>query len=114
MSNEIKREEWTTFFNEFSKHNRSRPTRIEVFGELGAQEAERHLPLNGIVVDENGSSAPRIEILLGDGLPSDTRHMTHVVTKATAVFLKTDAGGQDEALEIEDADGTKTLLCFES
>ncbi|HMV51747.1 MAG TPA: DUF5335 family protein [Blastocatellia bacterium] len=112
MSNEIKQSQWVTFFNEFSKRNHSRPTRIEVFGEMGAQEAEHHLPFNGISVDETGSSAPRVEILLGGVSPNDERHLTHVVTRASNVFPKTGASGQDEALEIVDADGGKTLLSF--
>ncbi|MBS1791760.1 MAG: DUF5335 family protein [Acidobacteria bacterium] len=114
MSNEIKQNQWPTFFDEFSKRNRARSTQIEVFGELGAQEAERHLPLNGISVDVKGSSAPRIEILLGGDSPEDLQHLTHVVTRADAVFLKADVDGRDEALEIVDAEGGKTLLRFES
>jgi len=114
MSNEIKRDQWMTFFNEFSKRNRLRPTRIEVLGELGAQEAERHLPLNGISVDVTGSGAPRIEILLGGASPEDSQHLTHAITQATQVFPKTSAAGRDEALEIVDVTGSKTLLCFES
>ncbi len=113
MSNEIKRGEWMAYFNEFSKRNYSRSTRIEVFSGLGAQEAERHLPLNGISVDEYGTSAPRIEILLGGVSPDDAQHMTHVVTRAATVFPKTNVDGKDEVLEIVDADGGKTLLCFE-
>lgn len=112
MSNEIKHDQWATFFDEFSKRNRSRPTRIEVLSELGAQEAERHLPLNGISVDENGSSAPRIEILLGGASPT-VQHLTHAIPRATSVFLKAGIDGSDEALEVEDANGAKTLLCFE-
>ncbi len=114
MSTEINHDQWTTFFDEFSKRNHSRPTRIEVFGEMGAQEAERHLPLNGVSVDENGSSAPRIEILLGGDSPGDMQHLTHVVTRASSVFLKAGADGNDEALEVVDSDGAKTLLRFES
>ncbi|MBL8188439.1 MAG: DUF5335 family protein [Acidobacteria bacterium] len=114
MSNEIKRNQWTTFFNEFSKRNRLRLTRIEVLGELGAQEAERHLPLNGISVDETGSGRPRIEILLGGTSPEDSQHLTHAITQATQVFPKTNVAGRDEALEIVDVTGSKTLLSFES
>lgn len=114
MSGEIKQDQWTTFFDEFSKRNLLRPTQIEVFGELGAQEAEQHLPFNGISVDEKGNGAPRIEIFLGDVPPGELRHLTHVVTQAVTVFLKDGADGQNEALEIADVDGAKTLLRFES
>jgi hypothetical protein len=111
---EVERSQWAAFFGEFSKRNRSRATRLETFGDLGAQEEERNLPLNGISVDESGSDAPRIEIMLGGERPGDERHLTHMIVRAARVFPKTGADGRDEALEIEDADGVKTLLRFES
>src|SRR5262245_41144032 len=113
-SGEIKRGQWARFFDEFSKRNLSRPTRLETFGDLGAQEEEQNLPLNGISVDEKGTGAPQIEIMLGADSPSDERHLTHTIARAARVFTKASADGRDEALEIEDADGVKTLLQFES
>jgi hypothetical protein len=113
-SGEVERGRWAGFFDEFSKRNRSRATRLETFGDLGAQEEERNLPLNGISVEGAGTGAPRIEIMLGGESPKDGRHLTHTITRAARVTPKTDADGRDEALEIEDADGVKTLLRFES
>ncbi|HEY8458733.1 MAG TPA: DUF5335 family protein [Blastocatellia bacterium] len=113
-SGEIERSQWASFFNEFSKRNQLRATRMEVFGDFGAQEEERNLPLNGISVEETGHDAPRIEIMLGGVSPDDDRHLTHTIRRAARVFSKISAEGRDEALEIEDADGVKTLLKFES
>jgi len=113
-SGEIKRGQWAAFFGEFSKRNQSRATRLEIFGDLGAQEEEQNLPLNGISVEETGTGAPRIEIMLGGERPSDERHLTHTIARAARVTAKTGADGRDDALEIEDADGVKTLLRFES
>lgn len=114
MSAEIKREQWMTFFNTFSKLNQARPTRLEIFGELGAQEEERYLPLNGISFEDAGEGAPKLEILLGGTSPSDARHLAHTVKRVQHVAAKVAADGRDEALEIQDAEGTKTLLRFES
>ena len=114
MSEEIKRERWATFFNTFSKLNQARPTRLEIFGELGAQEEERHLPFNGISLEDAGEGAPKLEILLGGTSPSDARHLTHTVKRVQHVSSKAAADGRDEALEIQDAEGTRTLLRFES
>jgi hypothetical protein len=114
VSGEIERSGWASFFGDFSKRNQSRATRLETFGDLGAQEEEQNLPLNGISVEETGAGAPRIEIMLGGFSPSDERHLTHTVERAARVITKTSADGHDEALEIEDADGVKTLLRFES
>ena len=114
MSKEIKREQWATFFNTFSKLNQARPTRMEIFGELGAQEEERYLPLNGISFEDAGEGAPKLEILLGGQTPSDSRHLTHTVKGVQYVAAKVAEDGRTEALEIQDAEGTKTLLRFES
>jgi hypothetical protein len=111
---EVDRGQWVAFFSEFSERNQSRATRLETFGDLGAQEEERNLPLNGISVEESGTDAPRIEIMLGGASPDDGRHMTHTIVRAVHVFLKSAADGTDEALEIEDANDVKTLLRFES
>ena len=43
---------WADYFNEFTRRNQSRPTKLEVFGEAGAQEEERGLPFNGISLDQ--------------------------------------------------------------
>src|SRR5215470_13631671 len=114
ISGEVTRDQWAAFFSEFSKQNRSRATRLETFGDLGAQEEERNLPFNGISVEETGTDAPRIEIMLGGASPDDERHLTHTIARAVHVFPKTSVDGTDEALEIEDANGVKTLLRFES
>lgn len=52
--------------------------------------------------------------MLGGESLSDERHLTHTIARATRVTPKTGADGRDDALEIEDADGVKTLLRFES
>src|SRR5215475_1264088 len=105
VSGEIERAEWASFFDKFSKRNQSRATRLETFGDLGAQEEEQNLPLNGISVEETGAHAPLIEIMLGGVSPSDERHLTHTIERAARVITKTSADGHDEAIEIEDSDG---------
>jgi hypothetical protein len=107
---EIPRAQWAEFVNEFSQYNWGRLTRLEIFGELGAQEEERRLPLNGVTLDLNGHDAPRLAIMLGE----NTEHLTHTITQVTRLFPKRAVTGKDEALEIEDANGEKTLLQFEA
>jgi hypothetical protein len=111
MQDEIKREIWAKYFKEFSKRNEARSTILEVFGEIGAQPEERHLPLAGVSVEDSGKDAPRIEIMLGG---DDPRHLTHTITRVKRVMRKLGADGRDEAIEIEDAGGAKTVLQFEA
>jgi hypothetical protein len=113
MQDEINRENWTEYFNGLSKRNQARSTRLEVFGEIGAQREERHLPLAGVSVEDSGKDAPRIEIMLGGG-GDDPRHLTHTITRVNRVMRKLGADGRDEAIEFEDASGAKTVLQFET
>jgi uncharacterized protein DUF5335 len=112
MRDEIKRENWAEYFKGFSKRNQGRSTKLEVFGEIGAQLEERHLPLDGVSVEASGKDAPRIEIMLGGG--DKLRHMAHTITRVNHVMQKLGADGCDEAIEFEDAGGAKTLLQFEA
>lgn len=113
MQGEIRREEWIEYFRDFSRRNQSRPTKLEIFGELGAQSEERHLPLGGVSVEETAQGT-RLEIMLGAGTAADPRHLTHTITRVTRIMPKLSESGSDEAIEIESADGSKTLLCFET
>jgi hypothetical protein len=113
MQDEIKRENWAEYFKGFSKRNEARSTKLEVFGEIGAQPEERQMPLAGVSVEDSGKDAPRIEIMLGGG-GADPRHLTHTITRVNRVTRKLGAGGRDEALEFEDAGGAKTVLQFEA
>jgi hypothetical protein len=113
MQDEIKRENWTEYFKGFSKRNHARSTKLEVFGEIGAQREERHLTLAGVSVEVSGKDAPRVEIMLGGGA-DDPRHLTHTITRVNSVMLKLGADGRDEAIEFEDAGGAKTVLQIES
>lgn len=111
MIEHLDRSEWIDYFNEFSRRNQARPTRLEVFGENGAQEQEQGLPFNGMSLQQrNGSS--RVEIMLGDLI--DPRHLTHVICQVNQITPKLGLDGRDEALEIISEDGETNLLRFES
>ena len=107
---------WSAFLNFFSEQNRTRPTRLGVFeNERNAVTdywIEDGLPLAGIDVDASGKDAPTVEIMLGDNA-KDARHMTHVVKNARTVKIIMSASGEEDGLEIEDAEGRTTFLRFE-
>lgn len=100
-----------TFIKKFTHNNLSRPTRLEVFNELGVQTEEHGLPLLGIDVEMRGENAPRIQIMLG-GQSRSEHHLTHTIAKVSRVYLKMGDDHRDEVLEIESNDGSKTLLRF--
>jgi Family of unknown function (DUF5335) len=102
--------DWATYFNEFTRRNKARPTRLEVFGDAGAQEEERGLFFTGITIEERGDT-PRVQIMLADVIAS--RHLTHVVSNVRQITPKLGLDGRDEALEIISAEGSTSLLRFE-
>jgi Family of unknown function (DUF5335) len=112
MSAEIERAAWSGYFKGYNERNEARPTRLQIFGDLGAQEAEHNLPFSGITLEDGGHDAPKLQIMLGNGTPADMSHLTHTVTRVTRITPKQAADGGDEALEIEDDAGVHTLLSF--
>ena len=112
MSVEIERAAWNGYFKGYNQRNEARPTRMEIFGELGAQQAEYGLPFGGITLEEGGHDALQLQIMLGSGTLAEMNHLTRRVTDVTRITPKCAADGGDEALEIEDAAGSRTLLSF--
>ena len=116
MNSEIERKQWTTYLNDFSKRNERRPARIEVVGEeIGAQEAGRHLPLVGVSFEAKGSEEDDVVVTFAGQTTADARHLSHRIDSVTRIAAQRGEGesDEDEALEIESADGTKTILVFE-
>ena len=112
MKEKIDRSVWINYFNEFTRRNHSRPTRLEVFGELGAQEKERGLPFAGISL-ERGNDGPSIEIMLGARKGDTPPHLTHVIENVREITPKRGLDGCDEVLEIVDSQDEKNVLSFE-
>jgi hypothetical protein len=112
MKEYIDRSVWINYFNEFTRRNQSRPTQLEVFGENGAQKEECGLPFAGISL-ERGNGAPDVEIMFGSNGAVGRRHLTHVIANVQQITPKRGPDGRDEALEIVDNHGEKSLLRFE-
>lgn len=98
------------YFKEISERFETRPARLEIFGELGAQEGARSLPLTGIDVELKGDDAPRVELMFGSP-EGDLEHFTHVLTNVRRVMAK-NVDGEPAAIDFESEDGTVTLLSF--
>ena len=115
MQDVIERQEWDDFVKEFNNRNELRATRIEVVsGDLGVQEEEELLPFTGLSLEEKGQDAPKIEISLGGETAKEERHLTHMISRVRSIMRKIGVDLREEALMIEDEDGTKTILHFEN
>ena len=115
MQEVIERKQWESFVKEFDRRNGMRATRVEVVGsDIGAQEEERLLPFTGISLEQKGQDAPRIEISLGGETSKDERHLTHMVSRVRSIMRKMGTDLREEALLLEDEEGTKTILHLEA
>jgi hypothetical protein len=112
MKENIDRSVWINYLNEFTRRNNTRPTRLEVFGENGAQEEERGLSFAGISL-ERGNGAPSIAIMFSASNGDTSPHLTHVIENVQEITPKRGLDGREEALEIVDGQGEKSLLRFE-
>ena len=107
---EIKREEWTDFFEEFSRRHEGWLVTIELLDpKLGDQIEVENQALRGIVAERRDPEV--IEIFTENREKQST---THVVEKPARVWIEESAEGAEAALEIESQDGPKTLLQFRS
>jgi hypothetical protein len=114
MNEVIEREEWEGFVKEFNHRNEMRATRLEILGEeIGAQEEEQTLPFTGISLETRGADAPRVEITLGGETAKEERQLTHTIPRVRNIMTKMGTDLREEALLIEDEEGTKTILRFE-
>jgi uncharacterized protein DUF5335 len=112
MKDNIEREAWARYLNKFSKRNNSRPTWLQVFGEVGAQSEEQGLPLVGISLEEKGTDAPRVQIMLGGHDAIEQRHLTHMISNVERVMPQVGTDGRDDAIEFIDKQGEASLLIF--
>jgi hypothetical protein len=105
---EIPREAWDRFFTRFSLDHETQFVAVEVMGrDIGAQIEGHSLLLSGIspADDNNESLALSFDTVNGE-------HLTHMVNNPTHVWVQRAPDRTDEALEIESADGTRTLVRF--
>lgn len=105
MTLEIPKDKWTDFFNDFSKRRFGWETKIEILkADLGDQILSEGLPLNGITFEDK---VIKLEILVGE---SAEQHQTHSIVKPSKIAYLSEGGRHEGTLEIEEENGTKTLI----
>lgn len=109
MNCEIKRKNWTDFFDALGKRRYEWTTKIEVLNsEMGDQVLTDGLPLNGFTVETKGNRTS-IDISVGENTES---HQTHNIKNPTRVAFLAAADNHGDVIDIEEGDGTKTLITF--
>jgi hypothetical protein len=103
MTINLPKEKWLQFFDDLNKRRFGWSTKIEVMNDsIGDQVLSEGLPFNGIVLNNN-----TIQIAVGN---EAKQHQTHNISNPTKVaFLyENEKGGG--IVEIEEENGTKTLI----
>lgn len=109
MTNEISKQEWKRFFDRLSREKLNWNAGVEIFkGDIGAQVLSAGLPLTGVTYEEKSGGDTAIEIMLG-GESSET-HQMHTILNPTGVAFLDDEMTGGGTLEVEDADGGRTLV----
>lgn len=106
---EIPRGEWLSFLDGFSRQHEGWLVTLEVPEEQGRSEVEaQDLKLEGIT-PEHSEGHDRISIALGKE-PDD--HLTHFVSDPIRLTFMEEEGGGHLGLQIEAADGSRTVVRF--
>jgi hypothetical protein len=109
---DIPSQEWQEFLDMFSRqHDGWRGTMailgVDVAG-LGVEA--RQMPLVGVTLEHHDGNQTIALILRGP----NPEHLTHIIARPKRLQLNETEEGAHEALVIESADGTKTILRFRS
>jgi hypothetical protein len=112
ITREIPKNEWPTFFDNFSRKHEGWLVDLEILGpHIGAQVEGRDLTLEGIT--DECDDAVGNTIIIMTGLKRE-EHITHSVTRPTEVNVEQTDDGADATLAIKSEDGTIALLRFRS
>ena len=109
QTQEISQDQWIPFLAEFTRENRGAHARLTIIGaeaDVGAQVETENRPFDGVSADVKDRERT-VWITFGT---SAEDHMTHGVHRATAIRTLLPAGGSGPVLEVESADGAKTLV----
>jgi hypothetical protein len=100
--------EWRAALDRFSLTHHGWPVTIEIVSPMtGAQPEVIELPLSGISLSAVNDD-PAIAVTMSRRAPE---HITHVVEHVRRINVDHEAG-EDSEIEVEAADGTRTVLRF--
>jgi hypothetical protein len=106
-------DQWARTVKTFCDRNWARKTRVIEISATGTLEQEHGLPLNGITIERDGNGASCVQIMLGGHTWADSRHLVRTIPNVRRIGIYTPANCCD-VLEVEDVDGTTTVLNFGS
>ena len=107
---EIPREQWSGFFDSFSRQHEGWLARVELLeASSGAQRGA--LSFEGISLNASHHDAQSIVVSLAT---SPVEHVTHIIDHPKRVWVQQNDERAQASLEIESEDEARTLLRFHS
>ena len=107
MNFELKKEDWGIFLDNLSKRRFEWMTEIEIINDqVGHQVLSNGLPLAGVTAETVGDRTS-IVITVGE---TTNNHITHTINDPTRIAFLVGEGAQGDVIDIEEANGTKTLI----
>lgn len=106
---EIQRDQWIPFLAQFTRENRGAHARLEIIGpdsDIGYQVQTENRLFDGVSADLR-QREDSIWIAFGTK-PED--HITHAIQNASVVRVIAPGEHRGAVLEVEAADGTKSIL----
>ena len=109
MDYEIKKGNWADFFESLSKRRYEWKTKVQILNpEMGDQTLTDGLPFNGVTV-ETKDDKTSIDVSIGGNSDS---HLTHSIEDPIRIAFLAAGDGYQDVIDIEEANGTKTLISF--
>ncbi|HEV2980473.1 MAG TPA: DUF5335 family protein [Solirubrobacteraceae bacterium] len=109
-TDELARDSWRTYFDELSRTLTTTRATVEIDApDLGAQVQSEGLLLSGISYDDRDDI---LVIDLSPGGPAES--LEHIVSSPQRIAVESSQGILPSAIEVEDAEGQKTLVRLEA
>jgi hypothetical protein len=106
---EVLVDRWIPFLAEFTRENRGAHARLEIVGadaEVGYQVETENRPFDGVSADVKAGERT---VWIAFGSTAED-HMTHGIQGATVIRMLPATERMGAVLEVEAADGTRTIL----
>lgn len=105
---ELPRERWDVYLDQLSRAAKNRPITVRVEGpKVGDQILAADVPLLSISIEEKGTERGAVEIIAES---PDGTHLTHLIPSPQRIYVARSDERQEVCVDIEDADGLKTLV----
>ena len=106
---QVPREAWSRTLDDFSAVHDGWLVSVDVLSaEMGAQPEVQGLPLIGVVAEPGGDGGA---ITISAARPA-AGQITHTIHSPTRLWIERSDEGADAAVQIESADGAKTIVRF--